>query len=344
MRREGEIRRGPRGSSVSRRRAVTLIGAAAGLPLLSGPIDTGATERLPVFEWRGRALGTDARLVLAHADERAARRAAKLCMAEIARLEKAFSLFAGESEISRLNRDGELSAPSLDMRLVLSEAMRLGALSRGAFDVTVQPLWQLYARHFGKAGTALTHSFEQELAAVRSRVDYRRLDLDNGHVRFAAPGMAVTLNGIAQGYITDRASDLLRDAGFDRVLVQLGETRALGRPGAGQAWRVAIPNPKAAEARSATVEIVDQAIATSSGLATRFEPSGRYHHIYDPGTGRSAEAGFSVSVIADRATEADALSTALAVTGPETARRILAESGGAEALFVLPDGGVRRVC
>lgn len=331
------------GSGVSRRRAIALIGAAAGMPLLSGPIGAAVGARMPSFEWRGRALGAEAKLILSHPDEAAARQAAALCVAEVARLEQVFSLFAANSELSRLNRDGRLATPSLDMRLLLAEALRIGALSGGAFDVTVQPVWRLYARHFREAGAAPAGPSERQTAAARSLVDYRRLDLDDGRVRLAQPGMAVTLNGIAQGYITDRAADLLRDAGFDRVLVQLGETRALGGPDGGEAWRVAVPNPESAENPPIVFELADRAVATSSGLATRFEPSGRHHHLFDPATGRSASGAIGVSVIAARATQADALSTALAVAPRAEAHRILASAGGAEALFVLPDGSIRHV-
>jgi thiamine biosynthesis lipoprotein len=295
---------------------------------------------VPRFAWRGRALGAEAGLILAHGDQAAARRAAALCLAEIARLERIFSLFDPESEICRLNRDGRLPAPSHDLRVVLAEALRISRLSGGAFDVTVQPLWRLYAQHFARHRRA---PGARDIAAARALVDYRAIDLDQGAVRLARPAMAVTLNGIAQGYITDRAADLLRDEGFTRVLVQLGETRALNHPEDGSAWRVAVPDlrdgdPRGGAATLAVLDLENGALATSSALGTRFEPSGRHHHLLDPASGRSAPGYLSVTVQSRRATVADALSTALAVAPPNAAEKILQAVRKVEALLIMADG------
>jgi thiamine biosynthesis lipoprotein len=324
--------RSARGRGLTRRRAITLIGAAAGLPLLAGRDSDGSAPR---FAWRGRALGAEAGLILAHGYPAAARRAAALCLAEVARLERIFSLFDPESEICRLNRDGRLPAPSHDLRVVLAEAQRFGRLSGGVFDVTVQPLWRLYAEHFARRRRAPN---ARDIAAARDLVDYRAIDLDRGGVRLARPDMAVTLNGIAQGYITDRAADLLRDAGFARVLVQLGETRALDRPTERSPWRVAVPNPRDGAAPLAVLDLENGALATSSALGTRFEPSGRHHHLLDPASGRSAPGYLSVTVQSRRATVADALSTALAVAPPNAAENILRAVGEVEALLITTDG------
>ena len=163
----------------------------------------------------------------------------------------------------------------------------------------------------------------------------RAVDPGRQRVRLPRPGMALTFNGIAQGYMTDRVADLLRNAGFDHVLVQLGETRALGGRQADQPWRVA--------AADKVIAISNRAIATSSGPASRFDPRGRHHHLFDPRSGRSAASYRSVTVIAERATDADALSTALAVAPPDQAGAILATMTMAEALLTMPDGSRRRL-
>ncbi len=129
-----------------------------------------------------------------------------------------------------------------------------------------------------------------EIEAALERVDYRAIALDGARVAFARPGMAATLNGIAQGYITDRVADRLREAGFASVLVQLGETVAGAPQADGRPWRVGIPDPHAPDRVIESFEAVDVAIATSSGLATRFDRAGRHHHLFDPTTGRSAPA------------------------------------------------------
>ncbi len=328
------------GRGVTRRRVLTLIGAAAGLPLLAG---RAWRSDPPVFEWRGQALGAEAQLLLTHPREAEARRAAAHCVAEIARLERILSLFDPTSELSRLNRDGRLVAPSHDLRLLLAESQRFGALSNGAFDVTVQPLWRLTAAHFATPAHDPEGPSEKQVAAARALVDYRDIDLARGRIAFRRRGMAVTLNGIAQGYITDRAADLLRESGFDNVLVQLGETRALGQPAPDRPWRVALADPLGGDADQTNLDLVNQAVAASSGAAARFDPAGRHHHLFDPATGASAARTLAVTVIGARATTADALSTALSVAQPEAAERLLRGARATRALVVLPDGSRRRL-
>jgi thiamine biosynthesis lipoprotein len=125
---------------LTRRRTLTVLAAAAGLPLAGIP---GAAARAPELEWRGQALGGPARIVIRHPDERRVRRVLEHCVREVARLEAVFSLYRPQSEVSRLNTDGRLAEASHDLRLVMAEAQRFGTLSGGLFDVTVQPLWQL---------------------------------------------------------------------------------------------------------------------------------------------------------------------------------------------------------
>ncbi|HEY5597797.1 MAG TPA: FAD:protein FMN transferase, partial [Kiloniellales bacterium] len=187
---------------IGRRRAITILAAGAGATLLPRASWPDAPSR---FEWRGRALGAPARLVLYDRDRAEAAAAVGACVAEMERLENEFSLYRPDSALSRLNRQGRLDAPSHDMRRLLLESRRFGALSHGAFDVTVQPLWRLYAAHFAANPAATDGPPQAALEAVLELVDYRRLHIAEDHIA-VPPGMSVTLNGIAQGYITDRVA------------------------------------------------------------------------------------------------------------------------------------------
>lgn len=327
--------------AVSRRRALLLFAAAGGLPL-AGLRGTQAEPGPPLHEWRGAALGAEARLVIAHPEPRIARRMLVRCTDEVRRLERIFSLYDPDSELCRLNRAGRLAAPAQELRLLLAEALHFGDLSGGAFDVTVQPLWQLYARHFAAHPDDLEGPSPWALEAARRLIDYRAIDL-GARVGYREAGMAVSLNGIAQGYITDRIADLLRDAGFERVLVQLGEVYAGLPPEPGAPWQVGVPDPADATALLATVQLSERGLATSSGLGTPFDARGRHHHLFDPASGQSANRYRSVSVIAARATVADALSTALAVLPPERAGAILRAAGAERALLVHKNGRIQWV-
>ena len=321
---------------IARRRALTILAAAAGFPMLGV---RSAMARAPRLEWRGQALGGPARIVLRHPDNQRARQVLSHCVAEIDRLESVFSLHRPGSELAQLNQHGKLASPSHDLRLAMAAARRFGVLSDGAFDVTVQPLWQTYARHFATRPGDRRGPAAQYLARAAALVDYRNLDLDEGRIRLARPGMAVTLNGIAQGYITDRIADLLRDAGMTGVLVDLGEMRALDAPGENP-WRIGIEDPRNRGQIIGSLPLRSAALATSGGYGMPFDADGRFHHLFDPATGRSAAQCLSATAVAPDAMTADALATALAVAKSERTRALLAAFGGSHAWLILPDGGV----
>lgn len=300
----------------TRRRFLAIAAAAAGLPLVA----TGArSETAPLRRWSGIALGAAAEIVIHDADAARARRLIAACVAEIDRLEDMFSLYRPESALSRLNRDGRLAAPPLELVDLLAEARVWSEKTESAFDVTVQPLWRLNAAHFARPGADPRGPAEDARARAQALVDYRAVEIEAAGIRFTRLGMGVTLNGIVQGYITDRVAALLQGAGMGDVLLDIGETRALGRYPAGRPWRVGIRHVARPEAIARTVALSDRAVATSAGIASPFDASGRRRHLFDPASGRPARIAGQVSVIAPRATMADALSTALAVSRPERA-------------------------
>ena len=149
--------------------------------------------------------------------------------------------------------------------------------------------------------------------------------------------MAITLNGIAQGYITDRIVDILREAGIDRSLVDMGETRAMGDRPDGGPWIVGLEDPIHSGRVAQRIEIENQAVATSGGYGTQFDAAGHFNHLFDPATGGTSWRYLSVSVVAPTATVADALSTAFSLMPLDKTRRIV-DALGIKAYFTLPSG------
>jgi thiamine biosynthesis lipoprotein len=148
--------------------------------------------------------------------------------------------------------------------------------------------------------------------------------------------MQATLNGIAQGYITDRIADLLRNEGFEHVVVELGESRVIGDHPDGRPWRIALRDQLGATDRM--VELSNGSLAVHGGYGTTFDASGRNHHIFDPSTGRSAALVKEVVVFSPRAMDADGIGVALFVAGEERAANILANYPGVRALITRLDG------
>ncbi len=286
--------------SCSRRRFLSMSAAACSCAALPAHAAPGAS-------WRGIALGAPAslRLVGVTADE--ARPIFAAVEAELGRLEGIFSLYRPASMLSQLNRDGVLATPPPDFLTVLALSDHLHKTSQGAFDPTVQPIFDVTAQATNEG----RQPSQEELDVARSKVGWAGVEFDTGQVSLRRDGAALTLNGIAQGYVTDRVADLLRSHDLSNVLVDMGELRAQGHAVDGRPWRAGIQAPSGEIATRVTLS--DRALATSAPFGTQVGASG---HIFDPSTGANPKALEVVSVTAPTAALADGLSTALSVLPP----------------------------
>ncbi len=308
--------------------------ASCGLAGLTGRAS--AAEPAPAV-WRGLALGNLASIEIRHAEPTKATRLLTRATAEIERLESILSLYRPDSALNRLNRDGILHDPPLDLVRVLAQARDFGGITGGAFDVTVQPLWRVYADHFMPTNADPAGPSSKLLEQVLARVGYRSLEIEPSVIGLDRGGMAVTLNGIAQGYLTDRIAELLRNEGLEHVLVDLGEIRALGTRSGATPWLAGIGDPGGV-APVAKVDLADMALSTSGSYGFRFDAAGRFHHIFDPRTGTCPRRYASVSVIARSATAADALATACNLLPPNSIAATLKAAGAAHALLIDTQG------
>ena len=259
----------------TRRRFLRVVAAVAGLPpIIAGVRATAPNAQLHV--WHGDVLGALSELTLWHADAAFARRTILRVRHEIERLERIFSLYRRDSEISRLNDAGTLVKPSPELRTLVEESQRLGELSGGAFDISVQPLWRLYAAHFWSRTDLQPDIAARARDVAHAVVDFRQIDSGAAAIGFARAGMAITLNGIAQGYISDAIADMLRNEGFESAVVDLGECRTIGRHPDGRPWRIGIRDGRDSGTIDGVVDLEDMALAVSGGYGTTFEASGRY--------------------------------------------------------------------
>lgn len=301
--------------------SLALAGSVFGLRAL-----VGAPQ--PV-RWYGEALGAFSSITLWHPDPRVASRAIQKMLVEVDRLDKVFSLYRADSEINALNRDGRLERASLDLAEVLEISRFVSELSAGAFDPTIQVLWRLLAQ--GGARRVDTRDYLK----ARALVDYTNVTVTGRTVDFGKPGTELGLNGIAQGYITDRITEILGNEGFESAMIELGELRALGSTPDGGAFRVGLVDPLSPIDINTEVDL-RSALAVSGGYGMNFgAPSD--HHILDPHSGKSATGLLQVAVEADKAVWADALSTAIYVAGENGALSLLAGFPGARARIVRND-------
>lgn len=318
---------------IPRRRVLKLLAAASLGAFCSG---TAAAARCSV-QWQGIVLGAPASIKLFNSDRGCCEEALRAVLSEIEALESVFSLFRQESALSRLNHFGGLDDAPDALLQVLARCDALHEASNGAFDPTVQPLWALYAAHFSSPYATPDGPTKARIDAALQHVGFRRLVREGRFIQ--CRGTQLTLNGIAQGYVTDRARDILAAHGMPHALINLGEFRALGTRPDGTAWRLAISHPEIPWRTLAEVRLpAGAALATSASIGTAFDIAGHHHHLFDPRTGCSVQGWRSVTVQAGDATLADGLSTALAVAPPADAERILAHYPETGALLLGRDG------
>ena len=293
---------------VTRRRFLAVAAAAAGAAALG--------LKGSDIRWRGVALGADASLSISGGDPQKARLALAAALDTIRRMERLFSLYDPASALSVLNSAGSLEAEPEFLRLmaIAGEGHRL---TGGLFDPTVQPLFaQVLAGH-------------QPDLAFYDRIGWQHVRIEDNTVSFSRPGMAMTLNGIAQGYATDRVSETLAAHGFTVTLVNVGEFRIgdlsanIGIGGTG-------------DDLAGELDLRNAAIATSA--SNGFVLPGGGSHILHPNMAGEASGWASATVVAETAAIADALSTALILSpGEELARRLL--SGPARTIILQDAAG-----
>ena len=250
---------------------------------------------------------------------------------------------AAGSATAILNEKGMLPAGSEGealLRTVLADAVRVAARTEGAYDPTILPVVRLW--DFDTGGRLPS---PEALASAVSLVDYTAVRVTGALA--LAPGQQVDLGGVGKGAVVDLIADHLAGQGIERFLVEAGGDLLVAglKPGE-RPWRIWIQHPRTAEAALAILEIgaagERRAVVTSGDYERSLEVDGvRYHHILDPGTGWPARASVSVTVIAARAAEADALATGLFVAGPAGLRWFDGDAGVQALVVTEADGELR---
>ncbi|MEM7463691.1 MAG: FAD:protein FMN transferase [Pseudomonadota bacterium] len=313
--------------SLSRRRFISIT---AGLAL--GALAKPAHGKPAV--WRGVALGANAELVISDLPKDQANTLITLAIAEIKRLEAIFSIYCSDSVIMKLNRTGKLEAPPPELLALLTQVDAVHKATGGLFDPTIQPLWAAYAEHKGLPPADL-------LEAARIRTGWKHVKYAPTSIFFEKRAMALTLNGIAQGYVTDRIADLLRANGLTNAVVNIGEISALGHNSDALPWRISLAD-EAERETSDYVEISNRSIATSAPTGTTFD--GEVSHIINPLTGKTTTSQWQrVSVIHDRAAIADGLSTAMVMMAADDMLRATKVFNGVNVNARTKDGDILRL-
>ena len=288
-------------------------------------------------------MGTFARVVAVAKDAATGTKCVEAGLAEIRKVDELMSDYNEDSEISRVNNQAAQKAVPVSESTfeVLQKSMEFSKLTHGAFDITVGPLVDI----FHKTKEERIAPTPEQIAKAKERVGYEKLVLDskNRTVRFSVEGMRLDLGAIAKGYGVDKAVEAARRHGAIGVMVDIGgDVRCFGVPPEGRDhWRIGLQDPNSVvEGVSAgglvlTLKVKNAAVATSGDYQQFVLIDGkRYSHIMNRKTGTSIEGLSSVTIIADNATDADALATSVSVMGPQKGMALIEKIPNAEVIIL----------
>ena len=254
-------------------------------------------------------------------------------MDEMQRINQLMSPYIATSELSQLNRHASDTAVPVSKELfeLIALSVDIAKETDGAFDITFASVGYLYNYRDNQKPE------QNQIDNLLKAINYRHIKFDvNDHsIFFADPNVKIDLGGIAKGHAVDNAIEILKQRGIKHALVTAGgDTKLLGDR-LGKPWMVGIRDPRNQDKQAVVLPLADTALSTSGDYERYFEQGGkRFHHIISPQTGTSAYEVQSVSIIGQRSTLNDALSTAVFVLGVQKGMDLLNRTPGYDGIIV----------
>ncbi|MBO7613077.1 MAG: FAD:protein FMN transferase [Treponema sp.] len=266
--------------------------------------------------------------------------------ARLKEIDERFSATRRDSDISQVNAQAGIKAVPVhrDVYFVVQTALNFAQKTDGAFDPTVGPLVKLWGINTENARVPSQEEIDEALPLV----NWRKVQMDPGdgetskRIFLLQKGMALDLGGIAKGYAADEMARILGEHNVRQAIVNLGgNVYAYGSKKDGSKWKVAVKNPQHPASDPALAICFNQnnSVVTSGAYERYFEKNGRrYHHIINPKIGYPEENNVgSVTIVSRSSIEADALSTAAYILGPNE----YFKRERTAALFILEDSSVK---
>ena len=315
-------------TSFSRRRFLKITVATSAATILPLGLSSSASE--PVV-WNGFVLGADASIKV-HGNKADASAAIEAALKVVKEQEEQLSIYYPNSSLSLLNKTGHIQVEQNDgisLYLLAVQSKIINQNTYGLFDPTIQPLFEAFAKAKGMPTQA-------SLKEAKALIGIHKVETSNpSQVIFKQKGMALTFNGIAQGFITDKVRQSLNELGYEHALINIGEYSAGTDPA-----KIGIADTSGEVFDVASLH--NQAIATSSPSGYRF-PDGT-SHILHPNSSKHSAKWDTVSVIAKDAMLADGYSTALALThDTRLAEKLVTNQIIQKSVFKDKSGRVHRV-
>jgi thiamine biosynthesis lipoprotein len=264
----------------------------------------------------------------------------------IREIENLMSVNIPASDVSRINAAAGIEPVRVheDVFMVIERAVYYAQLSGGAFDPSVGPLVSLWEI----GGNNPRIPLQTEIEEILPLINWRNIELDpvTRSVFLTHLSMSLDLGAIAKGYAADETAAIIKRAGIERAIIDLGGNIViLGERKDGKLWRVGVQNPNGNRNEYIGIlQITERSVVTSGVYERFFEERGRrYHHIFSPSSGYPAESGLlSVTIITPNSMNADALSTTVFVLGYERGRALIDSLPETEVVFIFNDLTVRK--
>lgn len=267
----------------------------------------------------------------------------KAALAKVREIADQIDYFDDKSEISAINNMAGISAVAVshDTFDIIDKALKMGRQTGGAFDITIGPLmdiWNFNSRNHTDipAGNALVYA--QHL------VNYNNVQVNsqNETVKLLYPGMKMDLGGVGKGYAISKARSLLVEKGVKNAIISAGSSIMVIGDNGGKHWKIGIKDPRRPDEIVGVVTLTGgESLSTSGDYENYFEIGGkRFHHLLDPSTGMPANECRSVTIISNDATQADMLSTAVFVMGPQRGLAFVNSFKDVKAVIIDREGKV----
>jgi len=336
---------------ISRRAFLSLTGTLSlGVATLGVPLPTEAVkfDRTLYKVSKSRlGMGTFINMTVFHPSKGEAEEAMGRACDEISRLTAFMTRYESTSYIGHLNGSGLLNQPPAEVMEDLRFSLHYHRLSGGTFDITIKPVVDLYQESFRlNNGPPSSETLQEALEKVGSH----HLTLTKTSVSFGRSGMEVTLDGIAKGYIVDRAMELLRQQNIQHALINAGgDILVYGGKGEEKPWKIGIQDPWKRIGHVDVVTLNNGAIATSGNYEVFFDREKLFHHLIRPNSGSPAPETASVTIRAASCMEADAIATSVYVMGPARGDQFIRQLPSIEGLVInsqgkkMPSSGWKRI-
>lgn len=318
-----------------------ILGAICSLIIMASTLVTGACSAptLTSFDETRMLMGTFVSITLYATDEDTASAAIEAAFERMQEIEQAASIYSETAEAYRLNEQGFIDSPSADLKKLVELSIEYGELTNGFFDITVQPVLELWE---GGLWSETPQVQQERVNEAMKLVGYNKI-VPGANSITMSEGMEITLGGIAKGFAAGEALKVLENLGIKHAVVNAGgDSATLGDKPDGTAWKATLVNPDNTNESIASFALEGESIATSGNYARYFDPAKKVSHILNPRTGYSVSECISVTIITRQAELADALATAVFVMGPVEGIRFVDNLEGVECMIIDNDREIHR--